>query len=151
MWRTPEHALQNGVLRVTRFGRSRTSHFGPPRGGGGPASRTAKNPEAAIQKLGLLEMPKVDFKYWDSCEPLPRFQIFISTRTAFRPTRCPRTAHHSPRAAHHSPRTAHPSHARSPPQPRVARPCTRPAPVSPHRCRTNPHHRFQILTTGSRE
>ena len=72
----PEHALQTRVLRVTRVGRSRTSHFGPLWGGGGPASRTAKNPEATIQKLGLLEMPKVDFKYWDSCESLPRFQIF---------------------------------------------------------------------------
>lgn len=72
----PEHALQTRVLRVTRVGRSRTSHFGPLWGGGGPASRTAKNPEATIQKLGLLEIPKVDFKYWDSCEPFPRFQIF---------------------------------------------------------------------------
>jgi hypothetical protein len=73
---TPEHALQTRLLRVTRVGRSRTSHFGPLWGGGGPASRTAKNPEATIQKLGLLEMPKIDFKYWDSCEPFPRFQIF---------------------------------------------------------------------------
>jgi len=73
---TPEHALQTRVLRVTRVGRSRTSHFGPLWGGWGPASRTAKNPEATIQKLGLLEIPKVDFKYWDSCEPFSRFQIF---------------------------------------------------------------------------
>jgi hypothetical protein len=49
-----------------------SGHLG---GEGGPASRSAKNPEAKIQKLGLLEIAKVDFKYWDSRESLQRFQI----------------------------------------------------------------------------
>jgi hypothetical protein len=75
--RKPEQTLETRVLRVTRLRRSRTSHFGAGGGRGGPASTCRAIPKAQIQKLGLLEIRKVDFKYWDSYEPFPRFQIFV--------------------------------------------------------------------------
>lgn len=67
--------------------------------GGGPASPTRRIPKGKIQKLGLLEIPKVDFKYWDSYEPLPRFQIFKGLLYgSHAPT--PISTHQPPQARH---------------------------------------------------